>query len=448
MQAQNPQSSAETLRFLTEAYPELRATVAANPGAYPELLQWLYSTGDPEVQRVIAQRQMRNQQTTNGYYMAPPKPHKSKKKIGFLVGGIGAAVIAVVALVVTGVLPLAPREETFLGSPLTFDNRTDGNFSISDEGEVWATMSHFDSKKKKHFETLEKVKGGGGVKFVKVSMQNFIDENGKLWTITLGPHSRFQLLRIEPDEPGFNDVKFRDILGAYAVDTEGRLWVWHSGTDGVLLELSEEAKGVEVDYLAGRGFVDMDGSHWMIRENSAETQRVEAPEGQAIVWDRFGLADSIDGKPIAYCDKAVCRATAKDITPDVAVERLEGSYAFGRDGCIYFRELGAYADVLVEVSPIPDGGVPLKARKSIILDNNGRTWDLGPDVDIYDAYKSGEKIELTEVSVQGNAKIVDIAAGGHIAVDDQGRLYSRDYYGKLATKFERFSIEGEGDPRF
>lgn len=55
-QAADPRTPGETLARIAYERPDLRATVAANPAAYPELLTWLGAFGDPQVNAAIAAR--------------------------------------------------------------------------------------------------------------------------------------------------------------------------------------------------------------------------------------------------------------------------------------------------------------------------------------------------------------------------------------------------------
>lgn len=55
-EAADPNTSAAALYDIATTIPELRATVAANPSAYPDLLDWLGKLGDPEVNAAIAAR--------------------------------------------------------------------------------------------------------------------------------------------------------------------------------------------------------------------------------------------------------------------------------------------------------------------------------------------------------------------------------------------------------
>lgn len=54
--AADPTSGWETLQQIVADHPELRAEVAANPAAYPELLDWLAELGDADVDAALAAR--------------------------------------------------------------------------------------------------------------------------------------------------------------------------------------------------------------------------------------------------------------------------------------------------------------------------------------------------------------------------------------------------------
>lgn len=55
--ASNPHTDWDVLHWIAENHPELRAVVAANPGAYQELVDALGAMGDPEIDAAIAQRE-------------------------------------------------------------------------------------------------------------------------------------------------------------------------------------------------------------------------------------------------------------------------------------------------------------------------------------------------------------------------------------------------------
>lgn len=55
-EAADPGTSAAALYAIATTIPELRATVAANPSTYPDLLEWLGKLGDPEIDAAIASR--------------------------------------------------------------------------------------------------------------------------------------------------------------------------------------------------------------------------------------------------------------------------------------------------------------------------------------------------------------------------------------------------------
>jgi hypothetical protein len=55
-QASDPATPAEVLAAIAEHRPDLRSAVAANPAAYPGLLEWLGQLGDPAVDAALAAR--------------------------------------------------------------------------------------------------------------------------------------------------------------------------------------------------------------------------------------------------------------------------------------------------------------------------------------------------------------------------------------------------------
>lgn len=55
-QAADPATPLETLAELAHRHPELRAIIAANPSTYPDLLEWLGTLGDPEVDAALRAR--------------------------------------------------------------------------------------------------------------------------------------------------------------------------------------------------------------------------------------------------------------------------------------------------------------------------------------------------------------------------------------------------------
>jgi hypothetical protein len=55
-EAANPATSAQALHEIATTIPELRPTVAANPAAYADLVNWMGQLGEPEVDAAIAAR--------------------------------------------------------------------------------------------------------------------------------------------------------------------------------------------------------------------------------------------------------------------------------------------------------------------------------------------------------------------------------------------------------
>jgi hypothetical protein len=54
--AADPTTPATVLGELAGSHPELRAAIAANPAAYPDLLNWLGQLGDPQVDAALRAR--------------------------------------------------------------------------------------------------------------------------------------------------------------------------------------------------------------------------------------------------------------------------------------------------------------------------------------------------------------------------------------------------------
>ncbi|MFY2791038.1 hypothetical protein [Rhodococcus sp. MALMAid1271] len=54
--AADPNTSQQTLMNLAASRPELRPTIALNPNAYPDLLTWLSTIGDPAIDAALRQR--------------------------------------------------------------------------------------------------------------------------------------------------------------------------------------------------------------------------------------------------------------------------------------------------------------------------------------------------------------------------------------------------------
>ncbi|MCH8570078.1 hypothetical protein LSI54_01670 [Nesterenkonia sp. AY15] len=70
--AADPRTDWETLHWIAENHPSLRATVAENPATYPELLEALASIGDPEIDAALSRRE--NALATSADNTSPPPP--------------------------------------------------------------------------------------------------------------------------------------------------------------------------------------------------------------------------------------------------------------------------------------------------------------------------------------------------------------------------------------
>jgi len=75
-QASDPQTSGQTLADIAAQRPDLRPAVAANPSAYPALLDWLKSLGEPAVDAALASRAQATQvlPAQPAAPVAPPAP--------------------------------------------------------------------------------------------------------------------------------------------------------------------------------------------------------------------------------------------------------------------------------------------------------------------------------------------------------------------------------------
>lgn len=62
----SPQTTAQELTDICNAFPELRASAAIHPNAHPELLAWLARLGDPAVNAALATRAARQQPQKEG----------------------------------------------------------------------------------------------------------------------------------------------------------------------------------------------------------------------------------------------------------------------------------------------------------------------------------------------------------------------------------------------
>lgn len=107
-EASNPTTDPARLAAIAHEDPSLGATVAANPGAYDGLLDWLLQYGDDDAKRAVGVRRgtiaapapVVAPVAPVGYAAAPTvKPPMSPGlKKGLLFGGIGLAALAVVAV--------------------------------------------------------------------------------------------------------------------------------------------------------------------------------------------------------------------------------------------------------------------------------------------------------------------------------------------------------------
>ena len=107
-EASNPTTDPARLAAIAHEDPTLGATVAANPGAYDGLLDWLLQYGDDDAKRAVGVRRgtiaapapVVAPVAPVGYAAAPTvnPPMSPGLKKGLLFGGIGLAAVAVVAV--------------------------------------------------------------------------------------------------------------------------------------------------------------------------------------------------------------------------------------------------------------------------------------------------------------------------------------------------------------
>ena len=99
---ENPNVSAEELARVAATRPDLHAKIAANPAAYPELLEWLAHSNDPAVQAVLAARQ--DPESWSGSpSQAPPQPAPSQTSARNTRKWLWPGLVAGLALILAGV---------------------------------------------------------------------------------------------------------------------------------------------------------------------------------------------------------------------------------------------------------------------------------------------------------------------------------------------------------
>ena len=111
-----PATPGDVLAQIAANYPQLRASVAGHPNAYPELLDWLDQQGDPAVSSAVAQRRGQTAHPSNAAHATPvgapagqpPTGPAPKRRLSGKVIGLTVAV-AVVLLGLLAWLVVAPR---------------------------------------------------------------------------------------------------------------------------------------------------------------------------------------------------------------------------------------------------------------------------------------------------------------------------------------------------
>ncbi|MBV7363360.1 hypothetical protein KRX54_02800 [Actinomycetaceae bacterium TAE3-ERU4] len=70
--ASDPNVNLEYLRQIAASYPGLRPVIAMNPATYPDLLKWLESLNDPQVNAALEERKRAIAAGVFGAHLAPP----------------------------------------------------------------------------------------------------------------------------------------------------------------------------------------------------------------------------------------------------------------------------------------------------------------------------------------------------------------------------------------
>jgi len=374
-QAADPRSDSLLLRKLAMSYPKLWTTIAVNPGTDQALLQWLYSTGDPEVRKVFAEGRAGGQLPQTGHI--PPNSMETGKQrksggasrlvvrmtaavVSFLVVGVG---IFLVQTLWKKVPPPYVREiprSNVVMPELDLDTRVSDGIAIDTDGRIWG-MEDTDEDDDKVAIVLRKTSGAEGIRFVKAKSRFAIDENGKLWMLRVdGDDWRMEKVKSKYDN--FEAKEFRDIDIKWAIDTDNRLWTYER-TEAGIGEMEPVASGSTefayfVDYFE---IIDTTGAKWKDYGRGKTPIRVEIPEGSQVEWQREFGANLLDGKPLFVPDCPegdTCVAQPARTKPDVEFERLEGSIGFSKDGKTYLLESAKYAD---------EDEVKLKRKKSLHL---------------------------------------------------------------------------------
>jgi hypothetical protein len=128
----DPTTGAAELYALAQSDAGQRAAIAAHPNAYPDLLTWLGSLGDPEVDRALAERAQPAPAPARAAAAAAPRRRLTRRVKALLIGGL-VLVCAIVAAVVF--IPQIPHyPET---SPLQRDDLDAMVDAVNGGGEPW-----------------------------------------------------------------------------------------------------------------------------------------------------------------------------------------------------------------------------------------------------------------------------------------------------------------------
>ena len=150
----DPRMSAEQLQAIAAEYPESRAAIASHPNAYPDLLTWLGSLGDPAVDAALAARagvpspQVQSQSQGQPYVpvqeapsqpytpqSSEPQPPRSRPR-WLIPAAASVAALAVAGAAAAIVLPrLSPNDSAATSGGTS----SDGSTAATDDGAASAS---------------------------------------------------------------------------------------------------------------------------------------------------------------------------------------------------------------------------------------------------------------------------------------------------------------------
>ncbi|MEO8527516.1 MAG: hypothetical protein ABI435_00390 [Pseudolysinimonas sp.] len=119
--AADPRTTGEELALLAHSHPELRAIVARNPAAYPDLITWIGQYGDEFARSAVADRTRGESIQTVGVPVVPPTSAPGKRRVLVVVlaaAGAALAAVVVTALVMSSLTPAnAPVSQPETSTP-------------------------------------------------------------------------------------------------------------------------------------------------------------------------------------------------------------------------------------------------------------------------------------------------------------------------------------------